>query len=45
MKKKNIILTDFGIDKIEKLAIQKRIKNNNFYDPANLIWFIMLIKR
>ena len=26
-----------GIDKIEKLAIQKRIlKNNNFYDPANL---------
>jgi preprotein translocase subunit SecA len=32
-----VILTDIGIDKIEKLAIQKRIlKNNNFYDPANL---------
>ena len=36
-KNKNVILTDTGIDKIEKLAIQKRIlKNNNFYDPANL---------
>ena len=36
-KNKNVILTDLGIDKIEKLAIQKRIlKNNNFYDPANL---------
>ena len=36
-KNKNVILTDIGIDKIEKLAIQKRIlKNNNFYDPANL---------
>ena len=36
-KNKNAILTDAGIDKIEKLAIQKRIlKNNNFYDPANL---------
>ena len=36
-KNKNAILTDVGIDKIEKLAIQKRIlKNNNFYDPANL---------
>ncbi len=36
-KNKNVILTDVGIDKIEKLAIQKRIlKNNNFYDPANL---------
>ncbi len=36
-KNKNAILTDFGIDKIEKLSIQKRIlKNNNFYDPANL---------
>ena len=36
-KNKNAILTDFGIDKIEKLAIQKGIlKNNNFYDPANL---------
>jgi preprotein translocase subunit SecA len=32
-----VILTDKGIDKIEKLSIQKRIlKNNNFYDPANL---------
>jgi preprotein translocase subunit SecA len=36
-KNKNAILTDVGIDKIEKLAIQKKIlKNNNFYDPANL---------
>ncbi|MBL6786048.1 MAG: preprotein translocase subunit SecA [Candidatus Pelagibacter bacterium] len=36
-KNKNVILTDEGIDKIEKLAIQKRIlKNNNFYDPSNL---------
>ncbi len=36
-KNKNAILTDQGIDKIEKLAIQKRIlKNNNFYDPENL---------
>ena len=36
-KNKNVILTDLGIDKIEKLAIQKKIlKNNNFYDPANL---------
>ncbi len=36
-KNKNVILTDLGIDKIEKLAIQKNIlKNNNFYDPANL---------
>ena len=36
-KNKNVILTDTGVDKIEKLAIQKDIlKNNNFYDPANL---------
>ena len=36
-KNKNVILTDLGIDKIEKLATQKGIlKNNNFYDPANL---------
>ena len=36
-KNKNVILTDLGIDKIEKLAVQKKIlKNNNFYDPANL---------
>jgi preprotein translocase subunit SecA len=36
-KNKNVILTDLGIDKIEKLAIEKRIlKNSNFYDPANL---------
>ena len=36
-KNKNVILTDLGIDKIEKLATQKRIlKNNNFYDPSNL---------
>ncbi len=36
-KNKNAILTDFGIDKIEKLASQKGLlKNNNFYDPQNL---------
>ena len=36
-KNKNVILTDLGIDKIEKLATQKGIlKNNNFYDPDNL---------
>ena len=35
-KNKNAILTDIGIDKIEKLAIQKKILKNNFYDPANL---------
>jgi len=36
-KNKNVILTDEGIDKIEKLSIQKRLlKNNNFYDPENL---------
>ena len=36
-KNKNVILTDSGVDKIEKLAIQKNIlKHNNFYDPANL---------
>ena len=36
-KNKNVILTDLGIDRIETLAIQKKIlKNNNFYDPANL---------
>ena len=36
-KNKNVILTDSGIDKIEKLAVQKKLlKNNNFYDPANL---------
>ncbi len=36
-KNKNAILSDLGIDKIEKLAAQKKIlKNNNFYDPANL---------
>jgi len=36
-KNKNVILTDLGIDKIENLAMQKKIlKNNNFYDPSNL---------
>ena len=36
-KNKNVILTDQGIDKIEKLSNQKKIlKNNNFYDPENL---------
>ena len=36
-KNKNVILTDAGVDKIEKLAVKENIlKNNNFYDPANL---------
>ena len=36
-KNKNAILTDAGIDKIEKLSVQKGLlKNNNFYDPKNL---------
>ncbi len=36
-KNKNVILTDTGVDKIEKLASQKNVlKNNNFYDPSNL---------
>ena len=36
-KNKNVILTDTGVDKIEKLALGKKIlKNNNFYDPSNL---------
>ena len=36
-KNKNAILTDEGIDKIEKLSAQAGIlKNNNFYDPKNL---------
>ena len=36
-KNKNAILTDQGVDKIEKLSSQKRLlKNNNFYDPENL---------
>jgi preprotein translocase subunit SecA len=36
-KNKNSILTDVGIDKIEKLATREGVlKNNNFYDPQNL---------
>ena len=36
-KNRNAILTDIGIDKIEKLSLQKKLlKNNNFYDPENL---------
>ena len=36
-KNKNAILSDIGIDKIEKLSYQKGIlKNKNFYDPENL---------
>ncbi|MEC7136251.1 MAG: preprotein translocase subunit SecA [Pseudomonadota bacterium] len=36
-KNKNVILTDSGVDKIEKLALKKNIlKNQNFYDPENL---------
>jgi preprotein translocase subunit SecA len=36
-KNKNTILTDVGIDKIEKLSVLEGVlKNNNFYDPQNL---------
>jgi preprotein translocase subunit SecA len=36
-KNKNAILTDSGIDKIEKLSSQENVlKNKNFYDPQNL---------
>lgn len=36
-KNKNAILTDGGIDKIERLSIHEGIlKNDNFYDPQNL---------
>ena len=36
-KNKNAILTDAGIDSIEKLASHNGVlKNNNFYDPQNL---------
>ena len=36
-KNKNAILTDSGIDKIEKLSLQENVlKNKNFYDPQNL---------
>ena len=36
-KNKNAILTDIGIDKIEKMSQNAGIlKNNNFYDPENL---------
>ena len=36
-KNKNAILTDLGIDKVEKLSMQEGVlKNNNFYDPENL---------
>ena len=36
-KNKNVILTDKGVDKIEKLSSQMGVlKNDNFYDPENL---------
>ena len=36
-KNKNAMLTDEGIDNIEKMSIKTGIlKNNNFYDPQNL---------
>ena len=39
-KNKNAILTDSGIDKIEKLSSQENVlKNKNFYDPQNLDLF------
>ncbi len=36
-KNKNALLSDLGIDKIEKMSEQSGLlKNNNFYDPANM---------
>ena len=36
-KDKNILLTEKGIDKVEKIFSNARIlKNNNFYDPENI---------
>ncbi len=36
-KNKNAILSDNGIDKIEKMSLQSGLlKNNNFYDPENM---------
>ena len=36
-KNKNAILSDAGIDKIEKMSEQSGLlKNNNFYDPENM---------
>ena len=36
-KNKNAILSDTGIDKIEKMSAQSGLlKNNNFYDPQNM---------
>ncbi len=36
-KNKNAILSDNGIDKIEKMSSQSGLlKNNNFYDPENM---------
>ena len=36
-KNKNAILSDKGIDKIEKMSSQSGLlKNNNFYDPENM---------
>jgi len=36
-KNKNAILSDLGIDKIEKMSKQSGLlKNNNFYDPENM---------
>ena len=36
-KNKNAILSDKGIDKIEKMSLQSGLlKNNNFYDPENM---------
>ncbi len=36
-KNKNAILSDSGIDKIEKMSQQSGLlKNNNFYDPQNM---------
>ena len=35
-KNKNVILTDTGVIKLKGSATKNVLKNNNFYDPANL---------
>ena len=41
-KNKNAILSDNGIDRIEKMSSQSGLlKNNNFYDPENMDLFII----
>ena len=36
-KDKNVMLTDKGIDNVEKIFLNAKVlKNNNFYDPENI---------